>query len=187
MISKVAVVDKRLQGLCRQPDAHHYDRLGQRGRSNLLVGSQKPSCEHSNACKDTIVTCYMWSQVEPTMAIVCACFTTLRPLFAGVDFNFLSALRWTSRRTASSSSAKSKGRRTDRREGLESDQKRQENRSPERHKSDIELVQFEQVLDVGTQEAIRYAERAESSRRWNNWQEDGASTTFRARIEESFV
>ncbi|CAF9926230.1 MAG: hypothetical protein ALECFALPRED_003396 [Alectoria fallacina] len=135
----------------------------------------------------TIVTCYMWSQVEPTMAIVCACFTTLRPLFAGVDFNFLSALRWTSRRTASSSSAKSKGRRTDRREGLESDQKRQENRSPERHKSDIELVQFEQVLDVGTQEAIRYAERAESSRRWNNWQEDGASTTVRARIEESFV
>ncbi|CAD6563519.1 MAG: hypothetical protein ASARMPRED_000008 [Alectoria sarmentosa] len=144
----------------------------------------------------TIVTCYMWSQVEPTMAIVCACFTTLRPLFAGVDFNFLSALRWTSRRTASSSSssAQSKGRRLPdpREEGSESDEKRQENnrmdRSPERHhKSDIELVEFEQVLDAGTREAIGSAERAESERRWNYWREDGASTSVRARIEESFV
>lgn len=58
---------------------------------------------------------------------------------------------------------------------------------PERHKSEIELVEFEQVLDPGTQEAIRSAERAESSRRYHNWQEDGASTTVRARIEESFV
>ena len=35
MISRVAVVDRGLQGLCRRPDAHYYDRLGQRGRSNL--------------------------------------------------------------------------------------------------------------------------------------------------------
>ena len=61
-------------------------------------------------------------------------------------------------------------------------------RSPERHhKSDIELVEFEQVLDAGTREAIGSAERAESERRWNYWREDGASTSVRARIEESFV
>lgn len=39
---------------------------------------------------DSLTTPYMWSQVEPTMAVVCACLTTYRPLFAGLHLKFLS-------------------------------------------------------------------------------------------------
>lgn len=39
---------------------------------------------------DSLTTPYMWSQLEPTMAVVCACLTTYRPLFAGLHLKFLS-------------------------------------------------------------------------------------------------
>ena len=39
---------------------------------------------------DSLTTPYIWSQLEPTMAVVCACLTTYRPLFAGIHLNFLS-------------------------------------------------------------------------------------------------
>ena len=38
---------------------------------------------------DSLTTPYMWSQLEPTMAVVCACLTTYRPLFAGLHLKFL--------------------------------------------------------------------------------------------------
>lgn len=47
------------------------------------------------------------------MAIVCACLTTMRPLFAGINLSLLSSISWTGRTTASSSSTKSKGRCSD--------------------------------------------------------------------------
>ena len=39
---------------------------------------------------DSLTTPYMWSQLEATMAVVCACLTTYRPLFAGLHLKFLS-------------------------------------------------------------------------------------------------
>lgn len=131
----------------------------------------------------------MWSQVEPTMAIVCACLTTLPPLFAGLH-NFLPSLSWTSRRTASSSSAKNNGRRSDLGIDPESDQKIEKRpmRWPsERRKSDMELSGFEQLANAGMQGGISFLEIAESERTEHSLQEDGASTTARAKSEESFV
>ena len=48
---------------------------------------------------DTFVNTYIWSQIEPTTAIICACLTTCRPLFAAVKPGSLKSLTasWTSR------------------------------------------------------------------------------------------
>lgn len=47
---------------------------------------------------------YIWSQVEPTTAIICACITTYRPLFRGLSLRPISNLSWFSAyRTRSSS------------------------------------------------------------------------------------
>lgn len=58
---------------------------------------------------DTIITPYIWSQIEPTMAIICACLITYRPLFSDLDLDlnlFLSSrLGWTRRSSSSSSSS----------------------------------------------------------------------------------
>lgn len=124
------------------------------------------------------------------MAIVCACLTTLRPIFTGISLDFLSSLRWTSRRTASSSSANRKGRWSEPNFELESDQKKEEERIrslPERRKSGTALSGFEQVINAGTQEGIAFMERAESSKRGGSWLEDGSSISARAKSEESFV
>ena len=67
----------------------------------------------SNNAADTVITCYMWSQIEPTMAIVCGCLTTMGPLFTGFDLSFLSRLTWRGRGTFSSFARKSKGRPSD--------------------------------------------------------------------------
>ncbi|KAL2041866.1 hypothetical protein N7G274_005651 [Stereocaulon virgatum] len=40
----------------------------------------------------SIITPYLWSQLEPTMAVICACLITYRPLIAGLDFKFLSSI-----------------------------------------------------------------------------------------------
>ncbi|KAL9134101.1 MAG: hypothetical protein Q9175_004718 [Cornicularia normoerica] len=48
---------------------------------NLIKGADLPY---------SLTTPYMWSQLEPTMAVVCACLTTYRPLFAGLHLKFLS-------------------------------------------------------------------------------------------------
>lgn len=51
---------------------------------------------------DSIITCYIWSQIEPTTAIVCACLTTYGPLFAGPNLDFLVTLgSWANRRSGS--------------------------------------------------------------------------------------
>lgn len=143
-----------------------------------------------NACADTIITCYMWSQIEPTMAIVCACLTTLRPLLTGISFDFLSSLRWSSKRTASSSTANGKGRWSDPSLEPESDQGKKEARTgalAEHHRRDIELLGFEQVVNAGAQGDITIVESTESSRRGSSWLEDGTTVPSRAKSEESFV
>ena len=124
------------------------------------------------------------------MAIVCACLTTLRPLFTGISLDFFSSLRWTSRRAASSSSANRKGRWSEPNIELESDQRKEEERMgslPERRKSGTGLLGFEQVVNAGTQGDIAFMETAESSKRGSSWLEDGTSITTRAKSEESFV
>lgn len=53
----------------------------------------------TNSCLttiDTVVTPYIWSQIEPTTAIICACLTTYRPLFKGLNLRSLSQLTWLS-------------------------------------------------------------------------------------------
>lgn len=124
------------------------------------------------------------------MAIVCACLTTLRPLFTGISLEFLSSLRWTSRRTASSSSANRKERWSGPSLELESDPKKEEERMgslPERRKRGTGLLEFQQVVNAGTQGAIAFTERAESSKRGSSWLEDGTSISAKAKSEESFV
>ncbi|KAI4209740.1 MAG: hypothetical protein LQ351_007336 [Letrouitia transgressa] len=41
---------------------------------------------------------YIWSEVEPAAAIICACIPTYKPLFKGLNFSFLSALSSSRRR-----------------------------------------------------------------------------------------
>ena len=98
------------------------------------------------------------------MAIVGACLTTMRPLFAGVDLSFFSSINWTGRTTASCSSAKSGGRRL---HGSDGPTRTQEKPGKsmrwifEDRKSDIKLLAFEHVESAGTQETIVFVERAE--------------------------
>ena len=126
--------------------------------------SQAHQPQYSNVGTDTITTCYMWSQIEPTMAIVGACLTTMRPLVAGVDLSFFSPINWTSRITASCSSAKSGGRCS---HGSDGSKRTQETPGKsmrwvfEDRKSDIKLLGFEHLEGAGTQETIVFVERAE--------------------------
>ena len=49
-----------------------------------------------NCSADSVITPYLWSQIEASMAIICACLTTYRPLLMVLDFNFLSNRSWKS-------------------------------------------------------------------------------------------
>ncbi len=152
--------------------------------------SQVLSLYKSNVCTDTIITCYMWSQVEPTMAIVCACLTTLRPLFTGIDLTFLSSLSWTTRRTASTSFAKSKRRWLDPKDDPRSKRREEEKRIrslSEPRDDDIELLGFEQAVNAGTQGGITFMEKATSLKNEDSWLDDSISTTIRVRSEDAFV
>lgn len=101
----------------------------------------------------------MWSQIEPTMAIVCACLTTMRPLFAGLDLSFLSSINWTRRSSTSPSSANSKGQRST----LSGSVQWKENkwiRLPFKHRtSDMQLLDVEQAASPGVQADTMYMER----------------------------
>lgn len=132
----------------------------------------------------------MWSQVEPTMAIVCACLTTLRPLFTGIDLTFLSSLSWTTRRTASTSFAKSKRRWLDPKDDPRSKRREEEKRIrslSEPRDDDIELLGFEQAVNAGTQGGITFMEKATSLKNEDSWLDDSISTTIRVRSEDAFV
>lgn len=138
---------------------------------------------------DTILTFHMWSQIEPIMAIVCACITTFRPLFAGIDLKLMTYLNWNGRRTASSSLAKTKGRWPDRRNDPESDlkkAKRMRSLSGCRE-GDLEMLNLDQVVHTQTLGNIRFIKSAESLKRADSWQGEGQSTTARVKTEESFV
>ena len=52
----------------------------------------------------SVITPYIWSQIEPTTAIICACLTTYRPLFKGLCLPSLSSLTWISSQKTRSSS-----------------------------------------------------------------------------------
>ena len=110
----------------------------------------------SNNALDTVITCYMWSQIEPTMAIVCACLTTMRPLFTGFDLSCLSSFTWRAKSTFSSFTANSKGRRSDftddQRKILTKEEERT-GRQHKNHRSDCQLLGLEQLASPAIKES----------------------------------
>ena len=121
------------------------------------------------------------------MAIVCACLTTLRPLFAGLDRSLLSSINWTRRSTASSSSARSKEQRSDLRDEIGRLQGKEKKfmRLPFKHRnSDRQLLAFEQIVSPGIQGDTVSVERAE---RQNKSLEDDTSGAFKVESEVSVV
>ena len=65
-----------------------------------------------NCPADSVITPYLWSQIEASMAIICACLTTYRPLLMVLDFNVLSNRRW-SRKSFSRMRGQSENATTD--------------------------------------------------------------------------
>ena len=121
------------------------------------------------------------------MAIVCACLTTLRPLFVNVNLSFLYSLSWKGSNTSASSSAKSKRRWSSLKNDRESDQKKEEKLMSslyERHKSDMEMLGFEMEDKAAKQEPKVLAESVDSG---DNIQEDGALAPVRVKIGDSMV
>ena len=72
--------------MCRQRHAHcRYWQLGASG-SRLYVSSKSRDNRlgftiADPPCTDSAASSYMWSQIEPSAAILCACIVTYRPLF----------------------------------------------------------------------------------------------------------
>ena len=145
------------------------------------------SLSSPNAGIDTTITCYMWSQIEPTMATVCACLTTLRPLFVGLNISFLSSFTWSGR--PSPYSSKKERRRSDMKYDGECDKTKDEQQMqwPARRESDVELYNFDQMLKGEMGGAVSVTERPESSKTKSSWQDEGGCATARADIEEYFV
>ena len=91
------------------------------------------------------------------MAIVCACLTTMRPLFTGLDLSFLSHLTWKGRGTFSSFTASSKGRRSDLMDDGRKDSRKEDHctRPPyESHRSDSQLLVLEQLPSPRTKKSM---------------------------------
>ena len=91
------------------------------------------------------------------MAIVCACLTTMRPLFTGFDLSFLSSLTWKGRNTFSSFTANSKGRRWDLVDDRGKNTRNEEERTRppyESHRSDSQLMGLEQLATSGIKESM---------------------------------
>ena len=87
------------------------------------------------------------------MAIVCACLTTMRPLFAGINLSFLSSISWTGRTTASSSSTKSKGRCSDLKGDPGNHQEKEKRRTRllfEHGESDIQFLAYGHEAEDGS-------------------------------------
>ena len=149
------------------------------------------SLSSPNAGIDTAITCYMWSQIEPTMATVCACLTTLRPLFVGFNISFVSSFTWSGRPSPYSSSAKNKERRRSdlKYEGENDTIKKEEDVQwpSARRESDVELCNFDQMLKGEMGGAMSVTEKAESSKTKSSWQDEGGCATARANMEEYFV
>ena len=118
------------------------------------------------------------------MAIVCACLTTMRPLFTGFDLSFLSPLTWRGRSTFSSFTANSKGRRSDLTDDQRKDPRKEEERTRppyESHRSDSQLLGLEQLASPGTQESVASVESQNISL------EDDRSTSLRVERGISMV
>lgn len=118
------------------------------------------------------------------MAIVCACLTTVRPLFAGLDLSFLSSINWTRRTTTSSSSANSKGRRSDLSGSLQGQEKKFKRLSFKHSSSDMQLLDIEQTGSPGVKVDTAFVDRAE---RQNESLEDGTSGTLSVKSAVSVV
>ena len=125
------------------------------------------------------------------MATVCACLTTLRPLFVNLNISFLSSFTWSGRPSPYSSSAKNKERRqSDSRYHGESDKIKNEKQMQwpsARGESDVELYDFDQMLRGEMGGPMSVAEKAESSKTKSSWQDEGGCATARANMEEYFV
>ena len=125
------------------------------------------------------------------MATVCACLTTMRPLFVGFNISFLSSFTWSGRFSPYSSSEKNKDRRhSDLKYDGEGDKAKKEEQMQwpsARRESDVELYHFDQMLKGEMGGATSVTERAESSKTESSWQEDGGCATARANMEEYFV
>ena len=142
----------------------------------------------ANAGIDTAITCYMWSQIEPTMATVCACLTTLRPLFVGFNISFLSSFTWSGK--PSPYSSKKERRRSDLKYDGESDKTKNEKETQwpsARRESDVELYKFDQMLKGEMGGAMNVTEKAESSKTKSSWLDEAGCATARADMEEYFV
>ena len=125
------------------------------------------------------------------MATVCACLTTLRPLFVGFNISFLSSFTWSGRHSPYSSSAKNKARR---RSDLEYNGESNKIKNEEqvqwpsaRRESDVELYNFDQMLKGEMGGTMSVTEKAESSKTMSSWQDEGGCATARADMEEYFV
>lgn len=46
----------------------------------------------ANSVADSVVNIYLWSQIEPACAVICACLPVYRPLFVGLNAKFFSGL-----------------------------------------------------------------------------------------------
>lgn len=55
----------------------------------------------ANVQPDKAVNLYMWSQIEPATAFICACIPTYRPLFIGLNASLFSGLSYTRSRLSS--------------------------------------------------------------------------------------
>ena len=118
------------------------------------------------------------------MAIVCACLTTMRPLFTGFDLSFLSSLTWRGGSTFSSFTANSKGRRSDLTGDRKEDPRKEEERTRppyESHRSDSQLLGLEQLAGPVTQESMVSVESQNMSL------EDDTSTSLRVERGISMV
>ena len=160
--------------------------------ADLTCEIRKPASAKSltsaDADIDTAITCYMWSQIEPTMATVCACLTTLRPLFVGFNISFLSSLTWSGR--PSPYSSEKERRRSDLKYDGESNKTKNEEDvqwPSARRESDVELYNFDQMLKGEMGGAVSVEERPESSKTKSSWQDEAGCATARADMEEYFV
>lgn len=118
------------------------------------------------------------------MAIVCACLTTMRPLFTGLNLSFLSLPTWKGRSTFSSFTVSGKGRRSDLINDRKQDSIKEEERTTppyESHRSDSQLLRLEQLASPATQESMVSVESQNISI------EDDASTSLRVQRGISMV
>ena len=105
-----------------------------------------------NLSLDSVITPYLWSQIEASMAIICACLTTYRPLLMVLDFKLLSNRSWSRR---SRSFPRMRGQSEDATTDSEGPMKwpRLTNSASDKH-----LLRYEEVSGIATHGDIHIVE-----------------------------